>query len=878
MSPGSRTARRGAVAWRALLALGLALLCAFLLWPSTEPAPDRRGLVHLLPLSRLDHRPTAERAVGATTVHETLFLEEQQEWGVNHGSLQQLPGGAPGRRGVLLQSEEGGTIQRAPQLIQTGLDWRADAISSVVVRVRFFGAHPARLYFRTAEDEATMGGGGSFRPQQFLELRTHATAVPEDLVFEVSQHPAWRGTIRAVRLDLVQGRGSCQLVGIRAEHKPAAAGASPTRLGDELLDLGLVRLARDEEERPLEARYEARRATAAFAGEDQYVHLPAGEARTLHLSYALPDDPRLEGPVSFELYVSEGARVSPDPGSLRDPGAWPHESSFVRRHAVLLDPSMDAGRWVAARVELEPSEPSILLLRTSGGKAEGSVNGLWGPLTLFESAQERPPSLVLITADTLRADHVSSYGNQDLSTPHIDALAARGSSFTNAYAECNATSPSHATILTGLFPKDHGVLGNRTLLPEEVVSLFERLRAAGYVTLASSGVLHLNSDLSGFGQGVDVYLDAPPPIFGMPRLDSERPSWMPPPVTPNVREPYREAAHTHAQLLPILEELGDQPFVLWVHYYDPHTPYAAEEEFEARQWSGPAGGVGEGPSLLERFARESAALNPNAGRQRLPDGGVHSFTAEELLERYMWRNRNLRFLGEATDAEYIRALYRAGIEQFDDDFGALVRALEPRQEDTLWIFTSDHGEGLGEHDVWFNHEGVYDETLHVPLILAGPGVPSARRVDGAVELVDLVPTVHELLDLPALDAPRGISLGPAMRGEVELGPRQRWFQHAGNFEVGWQDEREHVIVSLKPHSRGGAERSIAPDHVELYDRSNDPGLERNLAPDAQRRAQEVRARAEAWLEERAVDAQAQSSAMDAASLQDLGYGGHMGGD
>ena len=891
--PQRATVRSGRAAPRLLLlVLVLAALAAgayFLLRP---PAPEPTR--HLWPVLRSTGLPSVERAAEVRVVHEIRFREGLSGWAPYRAAIQSVEealAGAENVRGLagfVVRPEDERVDLSPPQIRGETIQWEADSINALVIRASFEIAGVARIYFRTrAEEERQLEAQRerleaglppilNYPAQNHVDVPTRQSPGLQDWSFEVGRHPAWTGTITALRLDLVQGHHSFVLDRLAAVDRDLVVGSSPTTLttpeGERLLDAGLVTLAVDEEQDPLGARYEARRAHPALAGDELYVHTELPEDATLRYSFGLPPDAdRLQGPVTFSVSLAYRG-VPEDPRALAT--SWPGPEAFAEySQRILLDPAADAGRWHAGRMRVPAaSGPVLVVLRAEGGAPDGRVNGLWGPLTLFPEEARPLTSVVLVTADTLRADHVSCYGSEVVSTPVIDALAARGATFLDVLAQCNATSPSHATILTGLYPKDHGVLGNNTLLSEDVRTLGEIMRRSGRVTLASSSVRHLNSNLSGMGQGIDVYFDTPPLIPGPPDPRyRDLPPWVRRPQPPNVREAYRDADAVHAQLFPVLDELGDQPFFLWLHYYDPHTPYRAEPEIEAQYWEGEA--PVEGEPLLAQFAKERVERNPHLrGFLHPDDGQPRAYGPDEVRLNYLADHPHLAFLGDASSADYPRALYRAGVAQLDRDFGLLLDHLGPRLEDTLVVFTSDHGEALGERDIWFDHQGVYDNTLRIPLIFAGPGVPADVRVPDPVESVDVLLSLCELLDLPPPPVARGLSLVPLMEGERQ-GERRRWFQHAGNLEAGYQDGRTHVFTALIDHPRGTFDQPIPRGHVEFYDRSQDPRLERDLGPSAPGAPAAV-AEVEAWLEERAVDVEARASDIDQATLEQLGYFGH----
>ena len=321
------------------------------------------------------------------------------------------------------------------------------------------------------------------------------------------------------------------------------------------------------------------------------------------------------------------------------------------------------------------------------------------------------PRLLLITVDTLRADHVGVYGGP-VPTPAIDWLAHSGVWLEGACTPTPTTGPAHASLLTGLHPWRHGVLDNAVPLEPGPVSLAQIARDAGFSTGAfvSSYVLHRRF---GLDRGFEHYHFEPgEPYFW--RGKWRRAFWT------------RGAATTDAALVWIAAQ-RERSFVAWVHYFDPHSPYAP-------------------PAGFERPPTEPVPV----ARKTLPRG-IGSF---------------------ARLADEIRA-YRGEVAYVDAQIGQLlegVRALGLLDE-TAVILTSDHGEGLGDHGVLEHGQHLYDELVRVPLIVRAPGLPAGRRLAGPAQLEDLMPTALALLGLPVPDALDGHDLGPWLRGGAERSPR-----------------------------------------------------------------------------------------------------------
>jgi len=313
--------------------------------------------------------------------------------------------------------------------------------------------------------------------------------------------------------------------------------------------------------------------------------------------------------------------------------------------------------------------------------------------------------LLLLSVDTLRADRLGAYGDDLGITPHLDALAAESQVFEWAYAPTSFTLPSLSSLLTGRYPEEIGVLGNRSALAPGVPTLAVALRERGWRTAAvvSNLVLRRNA---GLDQGFDVYDDR------LPDAEATR-GW-----------PERVAADTTDAALAVLRPFlaRDERLFLWVHYQDPHGPYTPPAELRAKFL----------PAERRRSdgTRRLSTGDERGGRGRIPGYQV---------------------IDGRREVAFYRAGYDAEVHYLDAEVGRLLRELEDAGalEEALVVFTADHGESLGERDYWFAHGARLDDPLvRVPLLIRVPGEPPRRRQDVA-SLVDLHPTLlQHVLGLP----------------------------------------------------------------------------------------------------------------------------------
>jgi arylsulfatase A-like enzyme len=319
-------------------------------------------------------------------------------------------------------------------------------------------------------------------------------------------------------------------------------------------------------------------------------------------------------------------------------------------------------------------------------------------------------NVVLITVDTLRADMLGPYGS-DLPTPGFDALARDGVVVEGACTPTPSTGPAHASLFTGLHPWNHGILLNATPLDPSLPSLTESVRAAGLDTAAFVASFIVAARW-GFDRGFGLFHFEPSRLW----------KWQGEPIGF-----YNEAGEITDAALEWIEHHRERRFFVWLHYFDPHSPYGAPQPFR----------------------RPASEVIDLAGKE-LPSKVESLAHLAGLIRAYR---------GEVAyvDAQMLR------LTQKLSDLGLLER--------TTVVMTADHGEGLGDHG-WLGHgRNLHDELVTVPLIVRGPGIPAGRRLRGAAQLEDLMPTLLSLLGQPIPDGLDGVDLAPWLRGEVAESPR-----------------------------------------------------------------------------------------------------------
>jgi len=452
--------------------------------------------------------------------------------------------------------------------------------------------------------------------------------------------------------------------------------------------------------------------------------------------------------------------------------------------------------------------------------------------------------VVLVTIDTLRADHVSCYGYPRQTTPFLDSLAARGARFTQAMAPYSCTAPSHATMLTGLVPAVHGVLRNGAQLDPAALDLAEVFARAGFESAAMVNVRFLSAIAGSFGHvevraaGRDKHVAS-----GADVVDAAI-AWL-----ENVRKGER--------------------FFLWVHLYDVHEWQRAVLEHgndPSPIWSGatPDG-------FLARVAELHGLPAPEPGKP----WAVQWDAKQSRAPTGFWRPERYPSCIDAYDERILFADRQ--IERLYARIEAL--ALPGR---TLWVVTSDHGEGLASHGVAGHGPRIYQEQLHVPLVLhASDGSLSPRVVDELVAHVDLFPTLAETLGLGVSGHPQlyeGRSLWPLVRGEsVQWTARSAFSQRCPVEDPAAKDQDE--VYALQDgrrkfilHLPGSGAVPYTQD--EFYDLASDPrelvdlGVGHVAAAEL-RAALEERLRLYRGLARAAVETELSEESMQ--ELRDLGY-------
>ncbi len=410
--------------------------------------------------------------------------------------------------------------------------------------------------------------------------------------------------------------------------------------------------------------------------------------------------------------------------------------------------------------------------------------------------RRRKPNIVHLGIDSLRADHMSSYGYPRLTTPHMDRFAQGGALFERTYSPHIPTTSGYGSMLTGMdaFSTQMVALRHKGPLRPEIKTLPEMLREAGYATtcVGFSG--------NPASRGFDTYLT----FAGWG-------SWN------EGRSP--KAENLNEVAIPELRRLakGKEPFYLFLRHMDPHAPYLPPYPFERIFYHG------------NECDPRNHSMDPVMSFKPFCD-----FFAS-------WMPPGIK------DKDYVIAQYDGAVAYMDASIQAIFTALETLDilDDTIVVINSDHGETLYDHECWFDHHGMYDQTLHVPLIIRYPGkVPAGVRVPGFNQQKDLVPTLLELAEIETGITFDGHSLMPMARGEVASYESEFYITECTWMRKhGWRTPEWKLIQALEPDFH------FKPE-IELYNLVTDPGENNNVAESEPEMVATLMKRMQAWIAKR----------------------------
>lgn len=414
----------------------------------------------------------------------------------------------------------------------------------------------------------------------------------------------------------------------------------------------------------------------------------------------------------------------------------------------------------------------------------------------------RPSSVIFVLVDTLRADYLGSYGFQGDISPNLDRIARESVVFEDCFSQAPWTKPSIATLFTSLDPLAHQVLSHRgqynqpevevrtdgkiktDVLPGSVTTLAEAFHHAGYATAGFVANPWIRQEV-GFAQGFERFEDN----FAANGTDADV---------------IIDAARAWLEHRP-----KDKPFFLYLHFMDVHDPYdAPDADYEALKDS---------PSLGKPQTLNAGNLSKGLLRSLRPVGAHWADPDKpERLQLRTWRGR-----------------YAAGVRAFDRRFQVLLELLASSglSRNTTLVITSDHGEELYEHGGWAHGLSLFDQELHVPLIIRPPGgLAGGKRVSGLVGLIDVAPTLTAFQGLTADRAWRGRNFSAALSGSSGRVEQSAIFATAVKWEPALAAVRTKSFKLMRDRSSGSEKLfDLTKDPAELRDvKAKNPAMTEKL--------------------------------------------------
>ena len=423
-------------------------------------------------------------------------------------------------------------------------------------------------------------------------------------------------------------------------------------------------------------------------------------------------------------------------------------------------------------------------------------------------------NVILISLDTLRASSMSCYGHKNLTTPHLDRLTSNAALFETCISPHIPTHPAHTTMLTGKDVLTHQIItqGGSLNLDLSIKTIAELLNEVGYSTVAADNLGRW------FNRG-----------FAEEHYQGYR--W----ETKYRNARKAEAVNNTAMKMIDLAVAQNQPFFAFLHYWDPHTPYLPPLPFERMFYTG------------DESDPNNRSMDPVYDCEPFkyyfmqwmckPDPS----DPDNIQKKRLW-----------TDIHYVNSQYDASIAYMDACLSTLFQYLENQRilEDTLLIITADHGEELDEHQLWYDHHGLYRTNCHVPLIVHCPDAIQPQRLNGIVTLKDIVPTILDYTGKSDLIEREKIE-GKSLRTIIESNSHQGTTGAVYLTECGWMKKRGWQTSSWKLILETGDTPEVynTPD-IELYNLDDDPEEFYNLAEDSPQNVKELKAEMEDFLVQR----------------------------
>ncbi|MFT7678360.1 MAG: arylsulfatase [Planctomycetota bacterium] len=590
-----------------------------------EPSNELVEVARYLP-KRTDQVTENDEVVWSGVASEKAVFIKVRVDGTEAGKLSEnrIPGfvvEGPGRKSISLKGE-----------------FKPLTFNQVAVRMESFGSKPEYVRVAFLKDGKERAGTAA------IEVPTKQPG-PHAYIYQFPQNRRLGGAFDELRIEFAGVNNSTAVAQVSLLQQPSHMLLPEIVDGETMLtlDMDARRGPVLSSERPLVGEFEA----------------PAGSR--LRFSYTLVDGLRMPGQKP-ELVLTLKS------GAAETVFTYPLESN-LRKRSTWESTSIDVDKLGTGPIQVHYS------LNVEGDHDAYAV--IAEPIV--STRGDHPKTVLLITSDTHRADHVG-YAGGPVKTPILDAMAARGVSFSQAYTATNITNPSHIALMTSVHPRDTRIINNHTPLASEARTLAEAFREAGYRTFAATSAYHLAHGESGLGQGFD-------------RLNAPRRNTRLGGVSVDVLEDW-------------IEEADGEPLFVWLHVFDAHSPYAPPEPYDRRYYE-----KGKDPT------------DKDAG-PGLPG------------------NVDPPFLKDLQDIDFAYQQYRAAVDYVDYTVGRITEL--PRFAEGVIAFTADHGESFGHNGVWWDHAELFPSSTHVPLVLTYPGAPAGTVVDMAVRQIDVGRTLLDL--------------------------------------------------------------------------------------------------------------------------------------
>ncbi len=685
-----------------------------------------------------------ERPISGSVVSEWNLAEAAERSRLRTSGVVAEGGGL----GLVLASQEG-----QPAHVDFPVEADATDINAVVLRLRVrevSGPIRSRLFWRRTGDI-------DFQDERSIEFTTQP-----DEVFHFSSRavpiagPLWDAHVEEIRIQPIIGDGRVEITHAVFGRLEGLVLGSPRALDSQRGRRGRAKVG--------ELSLRGRRLSGPLKASIEVPH-----RSQLVLAIGTGRVAGSEASATFRLAV-DGDSIFERVISPRQSGQWFWEV-------------LDCTRWGGQQVEL--------LIDAQGAAASQGAALVGFAKLLPREPRTAAPNVLMISLDTLRADHLSLYGYHRETSPILDAIADESFVFERAYAQAPVTLSSHVSLFTGLYTSGSNAYGHRRIAPG-TTTLAEVLRLAGWTTLSLTDGGYMAEEF-GVAEGFEVFSDSgggADPVFS--------------------RGPE------------LLNQVETRPWLLFLHTYEIHSPYDAPEAFRR--------------PITDEW-------------QTLPS----SLSADELYQMAVDEETP-----SSREWQQVIDLYDAGIRYTDDCLGRLMQKLRERGdwEDTVLVIVSDHGEELGERGATGHGHTLYEEMIRVPLIVRIPekwrqrwSLAPPARVSKPVELVDVLPTLLDLLQVEPLAWPShdGESLVPLLKDRpYETSPAISGFQPGGHrgysvISPRWKlfhfEEKEGLRTDIV----------VQPDGTYLFDLMEDPAEKRSLDNPMRAKLEGYfRARRDAW--------------------------------